>query len=294
MLGVLWLGARQVGLGELEGVALGALALLAFSCFEAFAALPLPPQQLSGSLAAAGRLFEMADSPAEVSEPPEPLPVPERFSLQIKRLSFRYPGEEQAVLENLSLAIQPGQKIALLGESGSGKSTLLHLLLRFWNSPSGAILLDGQELGKYAGDALRKKISVLPQNPYLFSGTLRDNLRLAHPGASQEQIESAARRACLHEWVETLPAGYQTWTGEGGVKLSGGQRQRLALARALLRPAPLYLLDEPTAHLDPETARRVMRNILELEAAVLLVTHRMGELERFDRVYVLEAGNIKR
>ena len=300
MLGVLWLGAQQVILGRLDGVALGALALLAFSCFEAFFPLPQAAQHLSSSLAAAGRLFEIADAQPEVREPSEPIPVPSDFNIQISNLSFTYPEptaeENRKTLTLISLSLTPGRKVALVGASGAGKSTQLNLLLRFWNSQEGEILLNGYALNRYSGDELRKKIAVLPQNSSLFSATIRDNLRLAQPQASQSEIEQAARRACLHDWILTLPDGYQTWIGEGGVKLSGGQRQRIALARTLLRHSPLLLLDEPTNNLDPVTEQEVLQGILDtvLEngSSLLLVTHRLAGMEQMDEILVMKDGRI--
>jgi ABC-type multidrug transport system fused ATPase/permease subunit len=145
--------------------------------------------------------------------------------------------------------LTPGRRVALVGPSGAGKSTVLNLLLRFWECRQGAILLNGINLNCFSGDELRKNMSVLPQNPSLFSATLYDNLRLAQPDARQTEIEKAVSRSCLSDWIATLPDGYQTWIGEDGVKLSGGQRQRIALARTLLHRSRLLLLDEPAAHL---------------------------------------------
>jgi ATP-binding cassette subfamily C protein CydC len=300
LLGVLWLGSRQVSLGSLDGLALGALALLAFSCFEAFLPLSIAAQHLSSSLAASGRLFEIADSRPEVIEPSEPLPIPTDFNIRVSNLSFNYPGSSHKAgtetLTHLTFSLAPARKVALVGTSGAGKSTLLNLLLRFWECREGEILLNGVALNRYSGDALRKQMAVLPQNSSLFSATIWDNLRLARPQASQSEIELAARRACLHDWVLNLPDGYQTWVGEGGVKLSGGQRQRLALARTLLRRSPLLILDEPTSHLDPVTEQNVIRGILdtvqENRSSILLVTHRLVGMQPMDEVLVMQNGRI--
>ena len=300
MLGVLWLGAIQINQGIFNGVILGALTLLASSCFEAFLPLTQAAQHLSGSLAAAGRLFEIVDTHPEVSEPLKPIPIPAKFDLKVARLSFSYPELErdisQETLAQISFSLTPARKIALVGTSGSGKSTILSLLLRFWEVQDGEILLNGRPLNQYSGDELRKKIAVLPQNSSLFSATIWDNLRLAQPQASRAEIEQVARSACLHDWILTLPDGYQTWVGEGGIKLSGGQRQRISVARALLRPATLFLLDEPTSHLDPTTEYDVIQGILEAvnqnSASLLLITHRLIGMGKMDEILVMENGRI--
>jgi ATP-binding cassette subfamily C protein CydC len=294
------LGASQVSLGSLDGVVLGALALLAFSCFEAFLPLSQAAQHLSSGLAAADRLFEIADSQPQVSEPAAPVPISTVLNIQISDVSFNYPVSSheagRETLAHLTFSITTARKVALVGTSGAGKSTLLNLLLRFWECREGEILLNGVALNRYSGDALRKRMTVLPQNSSLFSATIWDNLRLARPQATQPEIELAARRTCLHDWVLSLPDGYQTWVGEGGVKLSGGQRQRLALARTLLRCSPLIVLDEPTSHLDPVTEQQVIQGILDTvqdnSASLLLVSHRLAGMQYMDEILVMQNGRI--
>jgi ATP-binding cassette subfamily C protein CydCD len=300
MLGVLWLGARQANLGELEGVMLGALALLAFSCFEAFFPLSQAAQHLSSSLAAAERLFEIADAQPEVVDPHNSIPAPQKIDLRVTDLSFTYPDQAveggREVLAQVSLSLTPGRRVALVGPSGAGKSTVLNLLLHFWECRQGAILLNGINLNCFSGDELRKNMSVLPQNPSLFSATLYDNLRLAQPDSGHTEIEKAVSRACLSDWIATLPDGYQTWIGEDGIKLSGGQRQRVALARTLLHRSRLLLLDEPAAHLDPKTELALLSGILdtakEYDSSLLLVTHRLIGMERMDEILVMQNGRI--
>lgn len=300
LIGVLWLGASQANQGNLEAVLLGALVLLAFTSFEAFLPLPQAAQHLSGSLTAAARLFEIADATPAVKESPQPLSPPARINLQISELSFTYPqtvGQETPEsLSQISLSIPPGHKIALVGTSGAGKSTLMSLLLRFWEPCSGEIRLDGSSLKSYSGDDVRKTLAALPQNPALFSTTIRDNIRLAQPNASPDEIEQAARRACIHDWIMSLTDGYLTWVGEGGIKLSGGQRQRIALARTLLRESPLVILDEPTSHLDPATEQKVFRGILDTvqanDSSLLLITHRLVCMQQMDNILVLKDGRI--
>ena len=296
LLGILWQAILLVIQGQLDGVVLGALALLAFSSFEAFFPLTQAAHHLSASLTAADRLFALVDTQPQVSEPAQPVTVPDKFHLQVHKLTFRYPQQTQDVLINLSFQLEPGGKIAITGTSGAGKSTFIQQLLRFWESPQGSIQINGVDLNHYAGDELRKRLAVLPQNPSLFSGTIYDNIRLAVPQANKDEVEKAAQRACLHDWIQSLPQGYQTWVGEGGLKLSGGQRQRIALARALLRHTPMLILDEPTAHLDAKTEQEVMQGIFqtveENGSSLLLVTHNMTSLDRMDEILVLQNGAI--
>jgi ATP-binding cassette subfamily C protein CydCD len=298
MLGVLWLGSTQVQLGNLDGVLLGALVLLAFSSFEAFYPLPQAAQHLSSSLAAARRLFEIADEKPAVSEPAHPLRIPADFHLQVSDVSFSYPDSQDLIntLSNITFSLSPERKIAIVGASGSGKTTLFNLLLRFWESQAGEIKLNGQAYERYSVDELRKKIAVLPQNSTLFSASIWDNLRLAQPEASTQEIEQSARRAAIHDWIASLPDGYQTWVGEAGIKLSGGQRQRIALACTLLRRSPLLMLDEPASHLDLATQRAVLSGILdavrENQSSLLLITHRLSGMQALDEILVLKDGGI--
>lgn len=296
MLGILWLGIKQINIGQLDGVALGALGLLAFSCFEAFLPLPQAAQHLSTCLAAADRLYEIADSKPEVAEPVDPVPLASDINLKITDLSFSYPDQTsiagKEVFNSVSLLLTPGQKVALVGASGAGKSTLINIILHFWKCPVGTIFINERDFNSYSGDELRKKIAFLPQNPFLFSGTILDNIRLAYPQAPPPDIEKAIHMVYLNSWIESLPDGYHTWIGEGGVKVSGGQRQRIALARTLLRPSMLYILDEPTAYIDPETENIVLNNILRIDSSVLIVTHHVLETLHFDNILLLENGRI--
>ncbi len=194
----------------------------------------------------------------------------------------------------MSLRLEPGRRVAVVGPSGSGKSTLVHLLLRFWEAPRGSLLLDGDDARAWPTDRVRGAIAFAAQRAHLFTGTLRENLALAAPGAGEAELLAVLATVRLDGLVARLPEGLDTWIGEQGHQLSGGERQRLALARALLRDAPFLLLDEPTAHLDALTEREVMREIVRAGEgrATLLVTHRLVGLEAFDEVMVLEHGRV--
>ncbi len=279
-----------VSAGRLDGVYLASLALAALTGFEAAAPLPLAGQFWGRSLQAAARLFEIVDAPPAVAAPSHPLLLPAGFDLEVRGLSFAYPAQDgrpaPAALRDLSFRLPAGKRLAIVGPSGVGKSTLVWLLLRFWDYSEGEIRLGGVDLRRLEPEALRQQMAVLAQPVYLFSASVRDNLRLAYPPAAPAQIEQAARLAGLHARIQSLPQGYDTWIGEQVLRLSGGERQRLALARALLRPAPLLILDEPTAHLDPAAERQVMQTILEQTEgrSLLLITHSRVGLEAMDEI----------
>lgn len=299
-LSVLVLAIPLVRVGQIPGVMLAVLGLAAAAGFEAVMLLPQAAQMLSSSLQAAERLFEIVDTtPAVVDivadgggKRKEHSPM---FStLSVSALSFTYPGQSQPALQDISFQLAPGQKIAIVGPSGAGKSTLANLLLRFWDFSQGQILLNGRDLHAYPQEDVRGLFSCLSQRTYFFNDTLRQNLLLARPGASQSEIESATQQAQIHDFILGLPDGYETVIGERGFRLSGGERQRLAIARLLLKDAPIFLLDEPTANLDPLTERRFLDTLFPLvrTRSLLLITHRLVGLECMDEIIVLDDGRI--
>ncbi len=291
----------RVNSGQIEGVLLAVFVLATLSSFEAVAPLPAAFQHLGASLTAARRLFELVDTPPAVCDPLDSAPPPAITTptsgsplLVVRDLRFRYAPDLPPALDGISLALRPGETLAVVGSSGAGKSTLANVLLRFWDVEPGAITLAGYDLRAYSGDAARAWFSVVSQSTTLFNGTIRDNLLLARPGASETDLMQAAQRAQLHSFVQTLPQGYDTWIGEQGMRLSGGERQRIAIARAVLKDAPILILDEATANLDAITGRAVLDTVFSALAdrATLLITHDMTGLERADRVLVLQAGRI--
>ena len=211
----------------------------------------------------------------------------------MRGLRFTYPGGRRPALDGLSLRLEAGQRLALVGPSGSGKSTLAHLLLRFWEAPAGAIHLEGRDLSEIPSEEARRRLAFGAQRAQVFTGTLRENLLLGGH-ADSETLTRLLGALGLGALLERLPGGLDGPVGEAGESVSGGERQRLALARALLRPAPLLLLDEPTANLDALTERQVLAEIARRGRgrATLLVTHRLIGLEDFDEVVVLEAGRV--
>ncbi len=291
---VLVLAVPLVRAGSLDGLLLAVLVLAALASFEAVAPLPQAAQQLGQSLAAAGRLFAVADRPPAVTPPAAPVPPPRGAELVVEGLRLRYQPDEPPGLVDVSLALRPGRLVAVVGPSGAGKSSLLQALCRFWEYEAGQVWLDGHDLRAYRPEDVRRCLAVVSQRPHLFNGSIADNLRLAKPQATAGELRAVVRTAGLEGLVSTLPEGYDTWVGEAGLRLSGGERQRLALARALLKGAPFLFLDEPTANLDTLSESAILQTIrgLRAERAVLLATHRLLGLAMADEIIVLLDGRV--
>jgi ABC-type multidrug transport system fused ATPase/permease subunit len=267
------------------------LALLALASFEAVTPLTAAARELSSTLAAGRRVLELSEQDAAVRDPARPVPAPVwPFEIALEHVRARYPGQPHPALEHVNLRLGPGERVALVGPSGAGKTTVVNLLLRFLDPERGRVTIGGRGLGEYRQQDIRRLIAVAGQDSHLFSASIRDNLRLAKPDATDDQLEWALRRARIWDWVARLPAGPQTLVGEEGGELSGGQRQRIVLARALLAEAPVLVLDEPTAHLDPATATELIRDVMSVTRGqtVLLITHRSEGLDMVDRVVALE------
>jgi ATP-binding cassette, subfamily C, bacterial CydC len=284
-----------VGAGRISGVTLAVLALVTLASFEAVTPLTQAAQHLESSLQAARRLF------AFVEEGPQAPAVLERSSLpdgpaelRIHGLTFAYPGRPGLALSGFDLDLPPGKHVALVGPSGAGKTTLFNLLLRFWEYQEGRVEIAGCDLRACDVQDLHRKMAVIAQSTYLFSGTLRQNLLLACPGAGEVDLERVVWQAQLAELIAQMPQGMDTWVGERGLQLSGGERQRVAIARALLRDAPLLLLDEPTAHLDAATEQRLLETLCQASKgrSVIHITHRLAGLEDMDEILVMRAGQI--
>jgi ATP-binding cassette subfamily B protein len=246
---------------------------------------------------ASERLVELlhTQSTIAVAAQPKALPQPPRGALSIENVTFRYPSRpDVAALDGLSLAVEPGQAVALVGPSGAGKSTLFQLLLRFYAAQSGAILFDGVDIAELDPRALRRAIALVAQDPVIFSGSIADNIRYGHPDADETAVRHAADGAAALEFIDKLPEGFNTRLGERGVTLSGGQRQRLAIARAMLRDAPLLLLDEATSALDAENERLVQQGLANLMdgRTTLVIAHRFATIQRLQRIVVMDQGKV--
>ncbi len=294
VIAMLWAAIPQIAASALNGVYLAVLVLGTMAAFEAIVPLPTAAQFFDQSLSSARRLFEITDSPPVIREPVSPSPTARDFSIDFRDVTFRYPGSEKPVLRNLSLTVPQGKRVAVVGPSGAGKTTLVNLLLRFWDVGKGEILVGGNSVNVYQSDVVRNWIALVSQQTYLFNGTIEENLKLANPLASEDKIKQAAQEAEIHDFIVSLPKSYQTDIGEQGLQLSGGERQRLALARALLKDAPILVLDEPTANLDALTEQKILATLWRISKnrTTLLITHRLSGLENVDRIYVLREGKI--
>ena len=273
--------------GALNRVLIAMLALLALAAFEAVTPLAAAARDLSATLAAGRRVLELTDRTAAVRDPVDPAPAPRwPFAVALEDVTARYPREQHPALERVSLRLEPGDRVALLGPSGSGKTTVANLLLRFLDPEGGLATVAGRDVREYRQDDVRRAISVAGQDSHLFSASIRDNVRLARPDASDEEVADALTRARIWDWIHRLPDGLDTFVGEEGRELSGGQRQRIVLARALLAGAPVLVLDEPTAHLDPVTAGELVDDVFAAagDRTILLITHRTEGLDLVDRV----------
>lgn len=287
--GVLAVALNAHAAGTLDRVLVATLALLALASFDAVIPLPGAARELSGVLSAGRRVLDTVEPEPLVRDPADPRPRPSaRAPVVLEGVTARY-GAEEPVLRGFDLRLVPGRRVALVGPSGAGKTTVLNLLLRFLDPVVGRVTIGGHDLREYRQEDVRATFALAGQDAHLFDSTIRENLCLARPGAEEAELWAVLQRARLGEWVASLPAGLDSRVGEEGTMLSGGQRQRLVLARALLAGAPVLLLDEPTAHLDPATAEALMEDVLNAasDRAVLLVTHRPEGLERMDEIVAL-------
>jgi ATP-binding cassette subfamily C protein CydC len=292
---VLLLGVAAVGTGGLTRVTLAVLALTTLASFEAVAALPSAAVQLGQARASAARVGEVLDAPDPVTDPAAPRPLPDgplRVALHDARV--RYDPDGPLALDGVDLDLVAGRRVALVGPSGAGKSTVAAVLLRFCDLADGRATLGGHDLRAYGADDVRTVIGGCTQDPHIFNASIRENLRLARPAASDSELAEAARQARLLPWIESLPRGWDTPAGTRGGAVSGGERQRLALTRALLAAPDLLILDEPTAHLDPETRAALTADLLDVTKgrATLLITHELRGLDQVDEIVVLEAGKV--
>lgn len=286
-------GVQAVRDGRLDGVALAVVVLTPLAAFEAVTGLPLAVQYRQRVKHSAERVFEVLDAPVPVHEPATPeTPPASPFPLELAGLSARHAGQERPALADFRLTLEAGRRVAVVGASGSGKTTLAQVLLRFLDVEQGVYRLGGVPARQLDGDAVRRLVGLCAQDAHLFDSSVRENLRLARTGASDEELREALSRARLLDWVDGLPEGLDTLVGEHGSRLSGGQRQRLALARALLADFPVLVLDEPAEHLDLATADALTDDLLRATEGrtTLLITHRLHGLDAVDEVLVLDEG----
>ncbi|MFJ9762645.1 thiol reductant ABC exporter subunit CydD [Streptomyces erythrochromogenes] len=287
--------ANAVHDGRLSGVAMAVAVLTPLAAFEAVTGLPLAVQYRQRVRRSAERVYEVIDAPVPVAEPEQPAGAPASpFPLRLAGLRARHPGQEHDALRGLDLTLEAGRRIAVVGPSGSGKTTLAQVMLRFLDPAEGSYRLGGADARTLDSDDVRALVGLCAQDAHLFDSSVRENLRLARTGASEEQLRDALAAARLLEWADGLPDGLDTLVGEHGERISGGQRQRLALARALLADFPVLVLDEPAEHLDLATADALTADLLAATEGrtTVLITHRLAGLEAVDEVLVLDRGEI--
>jgi ABC-type multidrug transport system fused ATPase/permease subunit len=292
---VIWISARDVLLGRLTPGDLVLLAAYIAMVFKPLETLAYTAAAVQNAAAGAHRVLAVLDSVSEVVDSPgaSSLTGRARGAIVFENVSFGYkPG--QPVLQNLNLDIAAGQTVALVGESGAGKTTMASLIPRFYDVYQGVIRFDGQALRQITLKSLREQIALVTQEPILFCASIRENIAYGRPGATQEEIETAARSAGAHAFIERLPEKYDTRVAERGVTLSSGQRQRLAIARAFLKDAPVLILDEPTSALDAETEERLLQTLERLMQGrtTLIIAHRLSTVRAANRIVVLQEGRI--
>ncbi|MES9505534.1 thiol reductant ABC exporter subunit CydD [Streptomyces sp. NPDC000609] len=281
--------------GRLAGVELAVVVLTPLAAFEAVTGLPLAVQYRRRVERSAERVYEVLDAPLPVREPDSPAEAPASpFPLEVRGLSARYAGAARDALDAVDLTLTAGRRIAVVGSSGSGKTTLAQVLVRFLDARAGTYRIGGVEAGALEGDTVRRFVGLCAQDAHVFDSSIRENLRLARTGATDEELRAALGRARLLDWADALPDGLDTLVGEHGARLSGGQRQRLALARAVLADFPVLVLDEPAEHLDLATADALTADLLDATEGrtTVLITHRLHGLDAVDEVLVLEAGRV--
>jgi ATP-binding cassette subfamily B protein len=291
---VLLTGASLVAAGAVNRYQLPLILVMAFAAFLPVMNVAVVARNLNQVAAAARRYFEVVDEPVLVLERTGTSPGAVPPAIAFEAVTFAYHLDEPTVLRNLSFHVQPGETVALVGPSGAGKSTCVSLLLRFWDPNQGTIRLGGIDLRDFPLDDLRRRIAIVQQDNYLFNTSIRENVRIGKPDATDDEIEAAARAANIHAFIVGLPDGYDTVVGERGAKLSGGQRQRLALARAFLKNAPILVLDEATSNLDSENERLIKAAVARLMTGrtTLVIAHRLSTIISADRVVMLDRGQV--
>ncbi len=294
---VLWVGGHDVLAGRLSGGQLSAFVFYALLVAGSVGALSEVAGDLLRAAGATERLMELLNTKPAISTPVEPvaLPEPARGEVQLNSVIFHYPSRpDRPALSELSLRLQPGQKVALVGPSGAGKSTVLQLLLRFYDPDAGDIRFDGVDIREADPQQVRGRMALVPQDPIIFGADAWENIRYGLAGVNDADVRRAAEAAHAAEFLDQLPQGFDTYLGERGIRLSGGQRQRIAIARAILRDPAVMLLDEATSSLDAESERLVQEALEQLmqSRTTLIIAHRLATVRKVDRILVMDNGHI--
>ncbi len=294
--GALWYGSREIAMGRLTAGEFTSFVTALLLMYGPVKKLSRVNANLQQAVAASERIFELLDLHTEVKETPDARSLPAfRDAIEFRDVVFQYEdGHGRNTLKGVSFSVRAGQMLAIVGRSGAGKTTLVNLLPRFYDVTSGAILIDGVDIRQATLRSLRDQIGIVTQDTVLFDDTIANNIAYGAPGVTREQIEASARAAHAHDFIITLPEGYETRIGERGQRLSGGQRQRLAIARALLKNSPILILDEATSSLDSESERLVQDALVTLmmNRTSFVIAHRLSTVRRADAIVVLERGRI--
>lgn len=293
---VMWVGAGDVIQGDMSAGALTSFVFYAGVVASAFGVLGDMGAALFRAAASLDRVNALLDARPVIENPVSDAQVPAmQGNITLENVAFRYAeGGRKPALDGLSVSVRAGETIAFVGDSGAGKTTIFQLLMRFYDPQGGRILLDGRDIRTLPLEALRRAIAYVPQDSALFSGTVRENILLGNSDATQAMVEGAARDAQAHDFIMSLPEGYDTLLGERGMRLSGGQKQRICLARALLKTAPVLLLDEATAALDTGNEKAIQEAVQALHGkrTVMIIAHRLSTIMDADRIYVLHDGKV--
>lgn len=297
VVGILWAGANAVLAGQMSAGTLGQFVLYAVLAASGLGQLGEVWGEISQAAGATERIAELLAEKPKVAPPAAPVAMPEpaRGAVAFENVAFAYPARpDLPALSGVSFAVKPGERVAVVGPSGAGKSTLFQLLLRFYDPVAGRVLVDGVDIAEADPEAVRARIALVPQDVAIFATSIRENIRLGRPDATDAEVEEAGRLARADEFVARLPEGWETPVGERGVTLSGGQRQRLAIARAILRQAPILLLDEATSALDAESETLVQQALdLSMQGrTTLVIAHRLATVLSADRILVMDGGRI--
>ena len=293
-LAVVVVGAVLSAQGALDPGLLPLMTILAMAAFLPVSEIAQIGRQLADTLGATRRVYALANEPIPVRDGPGVPVARGAAALSLEKVTFTYPGQTRRALSDVSFDIPAGKTVALVGTSGAGKTTTAQLLMRFWDPDSGRILLNGADLKDYKLDALRGLVALVAQDTYLFNDTLRANILIARPEATDSELQAAIEHASLGELVAALPEGLDSPVGERGTSLSGGQRQRVAIARAFLKDAPILILDEATSHLDAVNEQAVRRalDVLKADRTTIVIAHRLSTVRDADLIVVLDEGRV--
>ena len=293
-LAVVCAGALLTTNGSLDAGVLPLLTILAMSAFLPVSEIAQIGRQLADTMGATRRIYALESEPVLINDGIDETPGDLSLGVSFRNVSFAYQGRSKSILQDLNFEIPAGKTLALVGPSGAGKTTLAQLLMRFWDPEKGSIKLNGIELKDYKLEDLRSRVALVAQDTYLFNNSLRENILVAKPDATELELGEAVKLSALSEVIESLPDGIDTMVGERGASLSGGQRQRVAIARAFLKDAPLLILDEATSHLDALSEQTVHKalNLLKTNRTTIIIAHRLSTIRDADRIIVLHEGRM--